>query len=65
MTEQERQLVANAERLFTLTNQKIEHLLQKLASMSGNVKSALDNEIIPLYKVTDPISGTTSELISL
>ena len=65
LTEQESQLVANAERLFSPANQKIEHLLQKLASMSGNIRGALDSEIIPLYKVIDPISGTISELISL
>ncbi|MCZ4339230.1 methyl-accepting chemotaxis protein [Shewanella colwelliana] len=65
LTTQESQLVAEAERLFTPANQKINQLIQQLGSMSGNIQGRLNSEIIPLYKVIDPISGTISELITL
>ncbi|ABO24818.1 methyl-accepting chemotaxis protein [Shewanella loihica] len=65
LTTDEKRLVDEAERLFVPANQRITHLEQLLGGKSGNIAGQLREEIIPLYRVIDPISGTIAELISL
>ncbi|MCG9756093.1 methyl-accepting chemotaxis protein [Shewanella insulae] len=65
LTAEEKRLVDEAERLFVPANQKINHLEKLLDGKSGSITGQLNKEIIPLYRVIDPISGTITELISL
>ncbi|MCG9720519.1 HAMP domain-containing methyl-accepting chemotaxis protein [Shewanella sp. Isolate7] len=65
LTKDEQRLVDEAEHLFVPANQRIAHLEQLLNGKSGNIAGQLRDEIIPLYRVIDPISGTIAELISL
>ena len=51
--------------MFSPANKQISLLTDKLNSMSGNVSGKLVDEIIPLYRVIDPISGKIAELVSL
>ncbi|MCG9714327.1 methyl-accepting chemotaxis protein [Shewanella insulae] len=65
LTAEEKRLVDETERLFVPANQKINHLEKLLDGKSGSITGQLNKEIIPLYRVIDPISGTITELISL
>ncbi|MEL4394606.1 methyl-accepting chemotaxis protein [Shewanella algae] len=65
LTTRESQLVNEAKRLFIPADEQIKRLQNKLATMSGNIQGQLNQEIIPLYQVIDPISGKIAELVTL
>ncbi|MCE2593877.1 methyl-accepting chemotaxis protein [Motilimonas cestriensis] len=65
LTSKEQQLTQEADELFTPANNAISNLNSKIASLNGNISGQLTQDIIPLYKVIDPISSKISELISL
>ena len=65
LTTEEASLVSKAKQLFSPANQEIDFLLNKLSGLHGNISGQLSSDILPLYKVIDPISGVIAELISL
>ncbi|WP_372871330.1 methyl-accepting chemotaxis protein [Shewanella sp.] len=65
LTDEERVLASEAQRLFGPANEQISKLHNKLNGMSGNINGQLTSDIMPLYEVIDPISGKIAELVSL
>ncbi|AAN56570.1 methyl-accepting chemotaxis protein [Shewanella oneidensis MR-1] len=65
LTKEESQLTQQAAPLFTAANQQIEQLVSYLRSFNGDVAHQLNDKILPLYQVIDPISSTISELTAL
>lgn len=65
LTQEESQMVQQAERLFTPANQQVNQLITQLRQLNGNVTQQLNDEIMPLYEAIDPISSKISELIAL
>ena len=65
LTKEEEKLANEANQLFSPANAEISKLINKLSSMSGQVEGQLKSDIVPLYRVIDPISGKIAELISL
>lgn len=65
LTDQERQLVREAEALFLAADQAIVEAKTILRRASTNAKGQLDQIDGPLYKVIDPVTEKIGELIEL
>ncbi len=65
LTMDESRLAKEADAMFGPANKQINLLINKLGGMAGNINGQLNDEIIPLYQVIDPISGKIAELVAL
>ncbi|NMH66405.1 methyl-accepting chemotaxis protein [Shewanella salipaludis] len=65
LTPEESQLAAEADRLFGPANSMITELELKLAQLNGKIDGKLTQDIVPLYRVIDPISNKIAALVSL
>ncbi len=65
LTKEEERLANEANQLFGPANDKINVLINKLSGLSGKIEGQLEENIVPLYRVIDPISGKIGELVSL
>ncbi|MCE9685558.1 methyl-accepting chemotaxis protein [Shewanella sp. AS16] len=65
LTPEESQLAGEADRLFGPANGMITELELKLAQLNGKIDGKLTQDIVPLYRVIDPISNKIAALVSL
>ncbi|MBL4815124.1 MAG: methyl-accepting chemotaxis protein [Shewanella sp.] len=65
LTDEESRLAKQAIQLFAPADREINRLIGKLDGLRGLIAGQLNDNIVPLYEVIDPISGKISELVSL
>ncbi|MDD1620006.1 MAG: methyl-accepting chemotaxis protein [Methylococcaceae bacterium] len=65
LTEEEKKLAQQAEKLFESANRDIRRLESALAGKTGNIQGQLSAFDGPLYTNIDPIGGKVTELIEL
>ncbi|ACA85103.1 methyl-accepting chemotaxis protein [Shewanella woodyi] len=64
-TEEEARLSREANQLFLAADSAISKLMDKLNQTQGKVVGELNDEILPLYEVIDPVSSKIGELVTL
>ncbi|MBW8183079.1 methyl-accepting chemotaxis protein [Shewanella nanhaiensis] len=64
-TQEEARLSREADELFSAADIAIAELLQKLNRSQGKVVGELNDDILPLYDVIDPVSSKIAELVTL
>ena len=65
LPDEESRLAKHAIQLFAPADREINRLIGKLDGLRGLIAGQLNDNIVPLYEVIDPISGKISELVSL
>ncbi|WP_065188274.1 methyl-accepting chemotaxis protein [Shewanella woodyi] len=64
-TEEEDRLSREANQLFLAADSAISKLMDKLNRTQGKVVGKLNDDILPLYEVIDPVSSKIGELVTL
>jgi methyl-accepting chemotaxis protein len=65
LTQTEKNISREAQTLFGPADREIDRLIAKLKTLNGNISGQLNNDIMPLYGIIDPISSKVTELIDL